>query len=320
MSATRATTDFFAGAGGALLGAADHAFESGDGKTLAHAGAPVDALVLSSLKRDFFDNVTKISGNFDFTSEVARDPSFLRGDGHAFLNAGRVMGTNFRADAIFERRDDFAACGVVFGICGEHEQDIERQAQRVALNLNVALLHDVEQTYLDFSGEIRKFIDREDAAIRAGKQSVVNGQLVRKIAPTASGTNRIDIADNVGHGYVRSRKLFDVAAFTGHPRDWSVIALSRDFVAAETADGSQWIVINFTTHHYRNFRVEQIDQPAQNAAFGLAAKAQQNEIVAREQRIDDLRDDRVFVAVDAGEQWLVLFDHAQEVLAHFIFH
>jgi len=42
--------------------------------------------------------------------------------------------------------------------------------------------------------------------------------------------------------------------------------------------------------------------------------------VAGEQGVDDLRDDRVFVAVNAGEQWLILFDHAQEVLAHFGLH
>ena len=38
----------------------------------------------------------------------------------------------------------FAARGVILGIGGENEKHIEREAERVALNLNIAFLHDVE--------------------------------------------------------------------------------------------------------------------------------------------------------------------------------
>jgi len=44
-----------------LLGVADHTFERGDGKTLADAGATVDALVFTSLKGDFLDNLAQVS-------------------------------------------------------------------------------------------------------------------------------------------------------------------------------------------------------------------------------------------------------------------
>ena len=43
---------------------------------------------------------------------------------------------------------------------------------------------------LDFSGEVGQFVDREDAAIGARQQAVVDGQLVGEIAAAASGADR----------------------------------------------------------------------------------------------------------------------------------
>src|SRR6266581_4732409 len=53
----------------------------------------------------------------------------------------------------------------------------------------------------------------------------------------------------------------------------------------------------------------------QDAALGLASQAKQNEIVAGEQGIDDLRDHRVFIAVHAGEERLLLFNGSQQIAA-----
>ena len=100
---------------------------------------------------------------------------FLRGDGDAFFDGGRIVGADFRADAVFQRRDDLAARGVVLGIGAEHQHDIERQADGISLNLHVAFLHDVEQAHLDFSRQVGQFVDGEDAMIGARQQSVVHG-------------------------------------------------------------------------------------------------------------------------------------------------
>ncbi len=175
---------------------------------------------------------------------------------------------------------------------------IKRQAQRVALNLNVAFLHDVEQSDLNFSREVGQLVDAEDAAIGAGKQAVVNGQLVGKIAAAARGANGIHVADDVGHGDVRRGQLFDIAAVARHPGDGRVVAFGGDFFAAGAADGLQRVIVDFAADHHGNFGVEQIDEAAQNAALGLAAKPQKNEIVAREQGIHDLRHDGIFVTMN----------------------
>ena len=131
------------------------------------------------------------------------------------------MGANLAADAVLERRDDFAARGVVLGIGGEDQQDIERQANRVALNLDVAFLHDVEQADLNFAGEIGQFVDGEDAAIGARQQAVVHGEFVAKVAAAAGGLDGIDVADDVGDGDVGRGQLFDVAMLRAGARRWA---------------------------------------------------------------------------------------------------
>ena len=57
---------------------------------------------------------------------VAPGPGFLRGDGNAFIDSCGIVRANLRADAVFERRDNFSASGVVLGIRAEDDRDIER--------------------------------------------------------------------------------------------------------------------------------------------------------------------------------------------------
>src|SRR6266404_1227329 len=311
---------FFAGAGGAMLGATDEAFHRGDGETLADSGAAVHALVLARLESNFFDDLAQVMRDFDFFAGVAGDPGFLRGDGHAFFDAGGVVRANFGADAVFERSDDFAARGVVFGIGGEDEEDVERKAEGIALNLDVALLHDIEEADLNFSGEIWELVDGEDAAVGAGQKAVVDGEFVGEIAAAARGADRIDVADDVGHGDIGRGEFFDETIFAGHPGDGRIIAFGGNSFAAGAADGLEGIIIDFAAGDDGHFGIEEIDESTQDTAFGLAAEAEKNEIVAGEQSVDDLRDDGVFVAVDAGKQRFALFDGAKEIAADFVFH
>jgi len=59
-------------------------------------------------------------------------------------------------------------------------------------------------------------------------------------------------------------------------------------------------------------------EAAKDAALRLAAQTEQDEIVTGEERVDDLRNDGVFVAVDAGKQSVAFFDGAQQVAAKFV--
>src|SRR6267142_178625 len=273
---------FFAGTGGAMLGAADEAFHRCDRETLADAGTAVHTFVFARLEGNFFDDLAQVMRDFDLFAGVAGNPGFLGSDGHAFFNGGRVMRANFGADAVFERRNDFAAGGVVLGIGGEDEEHVERKAERIALNLDVAFLHDVEEADLNFSGEIGELVDGEDAAIGTGEQAVVDGKFVGKIASAARGADGIDVADDVGHGDIGRGEFFDEAIFARHPGDWRVIAIGGNSFAAGAADGLVGIVIDFAAGDDGHFGVEEIDEAAEDAAFGLAAEAEKNEIVAGE--------------------------------------
>ena len=83
------------------------------------------------------------------------------------LDRVRVVRPDLRAEAVLERRDDAAAAGVVLRVGAGDDEQVERQAQRVAAHLDVALLEDVEQADLDALGEVGQLVEREDAAIGA---------------------------------------------------------------------------------------------------------------------------------------------------------
>ena len=60
-------------------------------------------------------------------------------------------------------------------------------------------------------------------------------------------------------------------------------------------------------------------ESAKDAALGLTAQTEKDEIVAGEQGIDDLRDDRVFVSVDTWKEGFAFLDGAQQIAADLIF-
>src|SRR5437879_5242978 len=309
---------FFAIARGALLGAADETLQSRDGQALADAGAAIHALVLARLESDFFHHLPEIRWHFNLLAGIAAHPGFLRGDGHSFFDGSRVVRANFGADAVFERGDNFSTGGVILRVRGKDDEHVERQPQRIALNLNVAFLHDVEEADLNFSGQVGQFVDGEDAAVGAREKAIVDREFVRQVAAAASRADGIDVADNVGHGHVGRGELFDKAILSRHPGDGRIVAFGGDFFATRAADGLERIVVDFAARYDRHFRIEQVDEAAQNAALGLAAQAEKNEIVPREKRIHDLRNNRVFISVDAGEEGFALFDGPEQIAAEFI--
>ena len=171
-----------------------------------------------------------------------RGPGFLRGDGDALFDGLGVVGADLAADAVFERGDDLAAGGVVLGVGGEDDGDVEREADGVALNLDVAFLHDVEEGDLDLAGEVGDLVDGEDAAVGAGEQAVVHGELGAEVLVAAGGFDGVDVADEVGYGDVGGGEFFDVAVIWGKPGDGRFVAHLGDEVAGELGDGGVGIV------------------------------------------------------------------------------
>src|SRR5438309_12054020 len=101
-----------------------------------------------------------------------------------------------RSDAVLQGRNDLTASCVIFRIRREHQYDIERQADGIAFNLHVALLHDIEQTYLDLACEMRQLINSKDSAIGTRQKPVVNAQFATDRVSAFRVIDVIDIANN----------------------------------------------------------------------------------------------------------------------------
>ena len=158
-------------------------------------------------------------------------PRLLLDDRHLELGLERVVRADLRAEAVLERRDDAAAVRVVLGVRRRDEQHVEREADLVAADLHVALFEHVEQTDLDALGEVGELVDREDAAVRARHEPVVDRQLVGEVAAFGD-LDRVDLADEVGDRRVGRRELLAEAAVAVHPLDRRVVAALGDEVRA----------------------------------------------------------------------------------------
>ena len=177
--------------------------------------------------------------------DAALRPGLLLGDGHALLEGGRVVGADLAADAVLERRDDLAARGVVLGVRGEDHAHVEGQPHRVALDLDVALLEDVEEPDLDAAGEVGQLVEGEDPAVGARQQAVVHGQLAGQVVAAAGGADGVDVADDVGDGHVRRGQLLHVALVGGQEGDRRLVApLARRGRGSAGRAGRKRIVVD----------------------------------------------------------------------------
>jgi hypothetical protein len=168
--------------------------------------------------------------------------------------------------------------------------------------LHVALLHDVEESDLNFAGEVGDFVDGEDTAVSAGKEAVVHRQLAAEVLIAAGGFDGVDVADQIGYGDVGCGEFFYEAIIWCKPRYGRVFSEARDEVAAELGDGGVRIVTHLGAGDVGAGGVEEGGQRAKDARLGLAAEAEEDEVVLAEDGVDELGDDGVFVADDAGEE------------------
>ena len=164
-------------------------------------------------------------------------------------------------------------------------------------------------------GEVRQLVDGEDAAVGPRQQPVVHRQLVGEVEARLRRLDRIDVADHVGDRHVGRRELLDVACLARQPGDRQRVALCGDPRAARAADRRERIVVDLAAGDDRDLLVEQIDEAAQDAALRLAAQPEQDEVVARQDRVDELRDDRLVVADDARKERLARLQLADQVVA-----
>src|SRR6185437_7549733 len=304
---------------GASLGVRYDVFQYADREPLRHPRAAVHPLVLAGLEGDPLDQLRDEVGQLE-RPPVALEPGLLAGDRGTQLHRVGVMGDDLRSDAILERSDDLAAGRVVLGVGGEHERHVQVQADGVAFHLDVPLLHDVEQAHLDLPGEVGQLVDREDAAVRPGQEPEVHRQLVGQQVTAARGLDGVHVADDVGDGDVGRGELLHEAGLARQPGDRCPGALLGYELAPKLRDRRERVVVHFAPGEYRNLFVEQRDELAQDAALRLPAQAQQDEVVARQDGVHELRDDGLLVPHDTREQRRAVLEQADQILAQLVFY
>ena len=214
----------------------------------------------------------------------------------------RVVGAHLGAEAVLERRDDPAAVGVVLGVGAGHEQQVQRQPHAVAADLDVALLEHVEQRHLDALGQVGQLVDAEDAAVGAGDQAVVHGLGVAQRAALGD-LDRVDVADQVADAGVGRRQLLAEPVAAVQPADGGGVAVLGDLAVRPDRDRVQRVLVELAADEDRRPLVEQPDEGADQAGLALAALAEQDEVVAGDDRPLDLGQHGVLEARPCRAGW-----------------
>src|SRR5439155_12142319 len=126
----------------ATLGVRNHILEHRDGQALRDTGTLVDFLVFARGESQLLDDLPDVYRHVRLDGRWPFEPCFLLGDLEALFERRRIVRADLTADAVLEGRDDLASRRVIFRVRGEHQQQIERQAHRIAFDLHVAFLHD----------------------------------------------------------------------------------------------------------------------------------------------------------------------------------
>src|SRR5438128_10975333 len=121
------------------------------------------------------------------------------------------------------------------------------------------------------------------------------------------GFDGIDVADDVRDGYIGRGQLLHEARVTPDPFDGRHVAIKPESLAAVRRDGMKRIVIDFGPGDYRDLFVKQFGELAYDATLGLAAQAKQDQIMSRQDRIHELRNDRIVIADDPWEKFFAGF-------------
>ncbi len=304
-------------ADGPLERAGDEVLVVADAHTHGDAGALADLAGLAREVRQLGDDLLHVLGRRRVHAVGREGRALGLHDRDLVRHAPRVVGADLRAETVLERRDDAATVRVVLGVGARDDVHVDGQPHLVAADLDVALLHDVQEAHLDPLGEVRQLVEREDPAMRAGQQPIVDRQLVGEVAALGH-LDRIDLADQIGDRDVGRGQLLAVAPVARQPGDLGGVAALGHALAARRADRRQRIVVDLAAGEHGHGLVEQAGKQPRDPRLGLAALAEQHDVLTAEHGVFDLGDHRVVVADDAGQERLAAPQPGDEVVPHLL--
>ena len=145
----------------------------------------------------------------------------------------------------------------------------------------------------------------------------MDGQLIGQVLPLGD-SDGVDLADQVGDRGVRGRQLLAVALVRCDPAHRHPVALGGDAVPAGATDRRVGIVVDLAALDHGDVFVQQGDQGSNQPALRLAALTEEDDVLAGQDRVFHLGNNRSLEADDAGEELLRGFDLAHQVLAHLL--
>ena len=214
----------------------------------------------------------------------------------------RIVRPDLGADAILEGGDDLAAGRVVFRVRREQEENVEHEADREALDLDIPLLEDIEEPDLDLARKVRQLVQREEPPVRPREEPEVDRQLVREEVAAPGRLDGVHIADQVRNRDVGRGQLLHVTALPGQPFDRGVVAGLVDQAPPLLRYRSQGVVVHLRVREDGDLRIQEPGHLAEDPALGLTPEAEEDQVLARQDRIDELGDDRIVVSPDAGKE------------------
>ena len=146
----------------------------------------------------------------------------------------------------------------------------------------------------------------------------MDGQFVRQV-PALRDLDGVDLADEIGHRNVGRRQLLPKTVNPMEPRDGGLVAQFLYLIVPEFGDGRKGIVVHLGPFDDGNVLVQEIRHRSDQPRLGLAALPQEDQVVAREDRVLQLRQDRIFIADDPWEQLLPFPELPNEVLPQLVF-
>ena len=145
----------------------------------------------------------------------------------------------------------------------------------------------------------------------------MHGEFAGKIT-TLGVLDHVDLADEVGDRHVGRRELFLVAFVAADPGDRRCVSLDGQAITRLTRDRVERVVVHFRPGDDRNRVVEQMNKLTKHPGFGLAAKAEEEHVVTREDGVLNLRNDGFLVAEDIGKECLLSANLGDKVPPHFV--
>ena len=124
----------------------------------------------------------------------------------------------------------------------------------------------------------------------------------------------VNVADHVGDGDIGGGQFFDVAGVAVHPGDRGFVTEGGDLLLGLLGEGGERIIANFGASDVGHLLVEKRREHPDQLCFGLSAGAEQDEVMLGQDGVDDLGDDGILVADDAGKEAFAGANFGDEVL------